>query len=434
MKPDASSQSATNRRRFIKYSGAVLGGLALPSIMTNAHSAGIDNSIKVGLIGCGVRGAGAASQALSADPGCVLTAMGDVFPDRLEESLQALIEVHPNRVKVDKINKFIGFDAYQKVIDSGVDVVLLATPPAFRPDHMEAAVKAGKHTFCEKPVAVDGPGVRKVLAAAKLAKEKNLTVVSGLCFRYDDPKRELFARVQRGDIGAIKSISTIRNGGLLWTKPRQAGWTDMEYKLRNWLYYTWLSGDFITEMMVHSLDMMAWAMGDKPPIQATGSGGRQVRTDAIHGNAYDHFAVEYEYENGVKGYHFSRQMDGCSNVNKVDIMGTEGLAHIGGGFGHEITGKNQWRFQGERNEMYQTEHDELFAAVRSGKPINNGTWMATSTMLAILGRMAAYTGQTITWKEALESNQVLAPTIDQYTWNLQWPGQEIARPGVTRVF
>jgi predicted dehydrogenase len=412
----------------------VLGGLALPSVIAQGQTPTVGTVIKVGLIGCGGRGAGAASQALSADKDCVLTAMGDVFSDRLEESLKALTEIHPDRVKVDKAGKFVGFDAYQKVIDSGVDVVLLATPPAFRPDHMEAAVKAGKHTFCEKPVAVDAPGVRKVLAAAKLAKEKNLSVVSGHCFRYDDPKRELFGWVQRGDIGEIKSISTIRNGGLLWTKPQQPGWTEMEYKLRNWLYYTWLSGDFITEMMVHSLDMMAWAMGDQAPLRATGSGGRQVRTDDIFGNAYDHFAVEYEYENGVKGYHFSRQMEGCSNVNKVDIMGTEGLAYIGGGFGHEITGKNPWRFEGKRNDMYQTEHDELFASVRSGKPINNGTWMATSTMLAILGRMAAYTGQTITWKEALESNQVLAPTIEQYAWNLQWPGQQIAKPGVTRIF
>jgi predicted dehydrogenase len=208
----------------------------------------------------------------------------------------------------------------------------------------------------------------------------------------------------------------------------------MEYKLRNWLYYTWLSGDFITEMMVHSLDMMAWAMGDKPPLRATASGGRQVRVEEIYGNAYDHFAVEYEYENDVRGYHFSRQMDSCSNVNKVDIAGTLGNAHVGGAFGHEITGRNKWTFKGERNDMYQTEHDELFASIRKNTPINNGEWMARSTMLAILGRMSAYTGQTISWEEALNSTQMLGPAVDKYTWDLKWPGQEVAMPGITKLF
>jgi predicted dehydrogenase len=208
----------------------------------------------------------------------------------------------------------------------------------------------------------------------------------------------------------------------------------MEYRLRNWLYYTWLSGDFITEMMVHSLDMMAWAMGDKPPLRATGTGGRQVRVDEVYGNAYDHFAVEYEYDQGIRGYHFSRQLDGCSNVNKVEIAGTRGSAHIGGATGHEIMGDQPWSYQGKRNDMYQTEHDELFASIRSGKPINNGESMAHSTMLAILGRMAAYTGQTISWEDALNSTQVLGPSVDQYRWDLKWPGQDVARPGITKAF
>ncbi|MDH4296268.1 MAG: Gfo/Idh/MocA family oxidoreductase [Cyclobacteriaceae bacterium] len=434
MKGREETPSKTSRRKFMQYTGAMIGGMALPITPLQSVFAGNNNTLKIGLIGCGGRGAGAASQALAADPNSVLTAMGDVFSDRLDESLVALQELYPNRVKVNKGDRYIGFDAYQKVINSGVDIVLLATPPAFRPDHMAAAVEAGKHTFCEKPVAIDAPGVRKVLAAAKRAKEKNLSVVSGLCFRYDNPKRELFSKVLGGEIGEIKTISTIRNGGPLWSKPMQPGWTDMEYRLRNWLYYTWLSGDFITEMMVHSLDMMAWAMGDKPPLKATGTGGRQVRVEEIYGNAYDHFAIEYEYEHGVRGYHFSRQQDGCSNVNKVEIAGTLGNALIGGASGHEITGKSKWAFEGKRNDMYQTEHDELFASIRNNKPINNGEWMATSTMLAILGRMAAYTGQTITWDEAINSNQVLGPTADQYSWDLKWPGKEVARPGITRLF
>ncbi len=434
MKSNHDTSFKPDRRKFMQYTGAMIGGMAFQMGATNPAFASGNNTLKVGLIGCGGRGAGAASQALAADPDTILTAMGDVFSDRLDESYEALLEMYPNRVKVDKTNKFIGFDAYQKVINSGVDVVLLATPPTFRPDHMAAAVEAGKHTFCEKPVAVDAPGVRKVLAAAKRAKEKKLSVVSGFCFRYDFPKRALFEKVLKGEIGEIKTISTIRNGGPLWSKAKQPGWSDMEYRLRNWLYYTWLSGDFITEMMVHSLDMMSWAMGDKPPLKATGTGGRQVRMEEVYGNVYDHFAIEYEYENGARGYHFSRQQDGCSNVNKVEIAGTLGNATIGGANGHEITGKTKWSYQGEVNDMYQTEHNELFASIRQGKPMNDGESMARSSMLGILGRMAAYSGQTITWDEALNSTQVLAPAIGQYSWELKWPIAEVAMPGITKLF
>ncbi len=427
--------SAVNRRGFLKRTGAVVIGSSL------IHQLGFaghplqasSNTLKVGLIGCGGRGAGAASQALQADANVVLTAMGDVFQDRLDESYKELAEMYPEKVKVDKAHKFVGFDAYKKVIESDVDVVLLATPPAFRPDHMMAAVEAGKHAFCEKPVAIDAPGVRKVLAAAKKAKEKKLSVVSGFCFRYDLPKLALFDKVLKGEIGEIKNVYTIRNGGELWTKPRQPGWTDMEYQLRNWLYYDWLSGDFITEMMVHSLDMMSWAMGDKNPIKATGTGGRQSRTEEIYGNAYDHFAIEYEYEKGVKGMHMSRQQDGCSFTNRVEIAGSQGNAFIHGNK-HEITGKVNWQYEGPKNDMYQTEHDELFASIRQGKPINDGELMARSSMLGVLGRMVAYTGQTITWDEAMNSNVVLAPAIDQYSWELKWATAEVAKPGITKVF
>ncbi len=421
-----------NRRTFIKSTGAAVIAGALPQLSFGQPTLS-SNTLKVGLIGCGGRGAGAASQAMQADPNVVLIAMGDVFADRLDESYNALLELHPDKVKVDKTHRFIGFDAYKKVIESGVDVVLLCTPPTFRPDHMMAAVEAGKHTFCEKPVAIDAPGVRKVLAAAKKAKEKKLSVVSGFCFRYDSPKRALFDRVLKGEIGEVKSVLTVRNGGELWTRPRQAGWTDMEYQLRNWLYHTWLSGDFINEMMVHSLDMMSWALGDKNPIQATGTGGRQSRTGEIYGNAYDHFAIEYDYGNGLKGIHFSRQQDGCSTTNRVEVAGSAGNAFIQGSK-HEISGKVNWKYDGKVNDMYQTEHDELFASIRQGKPMNDGEVMARSSMLGVLGRMVAYTGQTITWEDALNSNQVLAPAIDQYAWDLKWPGLELAKPGITKNF
>lgn len=426
--------SAISRRGFLKStSSTLLVSTLLPHFSQAKISGGSTNTIKVGLIGCGGRGAGAASQALQADPNVVLTAMGDVFQDRLDESYNALFEMYPEKVKVEKTHRFIGFDAYQKVIESDVDVVLLATPPAFRPDHLMAAIEAGKHAFCEKPVAIDAPGVRKVLAAAKKAKEKKLSVVSGFCFRYDYPKRALFQKILNGEIGEIKNVYTIRNGEQLWSKPRQAGWTDMEYQLRNWLYCDWLSGDFITEMMVHSLDMMSWALGDKNPISATGTGGRQARVDAIYGNAYDHFAIEYDYGMGVKGIHFSRQQDGCSTTNRVEVAGTKGNAFIGSGK-HEISGKVNWHYSGEKNDMYQTEHDELFAAIRNGKPMNDGEVMARSSMLGVLGRMVAYTGQTITWEDALNSKVALSPAIDQYSWDLKWATEPVARPGITKTF
>jgi myo-inositol 2-dehydrogenase / D-chiro-inositol 1-dehydrogenase len=434
MKTSTEKFFAVSRRGFLKStSAAVVAGTLLPQLGFAKQSATTSNTLKVGLIGCGGRGAGAASQALQADPNVVLTAMGDVFQDRLDESYKELAEMYPDKVKVDKAHKFIGFDAYKKVIESDVDVVLLATPPAFRPDHMMAAVEAGKHTFCEKPVAIDAPGVRKVMAAAKKAKEKKLSVVSGFCFRYDFPKRAFFEKVLSGEIGEIKNVYTVRNGEQLWSKPRQPGWTDMEYQLRNWLYYDWLSGDFITEMMVHSLDMMSWAFGDKNPIKATGTGGRQSRVEEIYGNAYDHFAIEYEYEKGVKGIHFSRQQNGCSTTNRVEVAGTQGNAFIQGNK-HEITGKVNWQYNGEKNDMYQTEHDELFASIRNGRPINDGESMARSSMLGVLGRMVAYTGQTITWEEALNSKVALSPAIDQYSWDLKWATSPVARPGFTKIF
>ena len=431
----------TNRRAFLKSTGAAVVGSTMAFNMgfpgtafaQRAYGAAKTNTLKVGLIGCGGRGTGAAAQALAADPDAILTAMGDVFPDRLEESYDALVKVDPKKVKVDKANKFVGFDAYKKVIESGVDVVLLATPPFFRPDHLIAAIDAGKHVFCEKPVAIDAPGVRKVLAAAKKAGDKKLSLVSGFTFRYDLPKRAFFEKVLNGEIGEIKTVSSTRNGGDLWYKPRQAQWTDMEYQMRNWYYQNWLSGDYLVEMIVHSLDMMSWAMGDKMPVQATGTGGRQVRVDKIYGNIYDHFAIEYEYENGVRGFSFSRQQVGCSTRNSLEIAGTQGNAIVKSSGVHEISGKNKWSYQGEKNDPYQTQHDELFASVRNGKPMNDGQRMANSTMVAIMGRMVAYSGQTLTWDEAINSNQVLGPAFDQFSWDLKYTSPEAAIPGITKV-
>jgi myo-inositol 2-dehydrogenase/D-chiro-inositol 1-dehydrogenase len=426
------SQVSSSRREFVKKSGVLLLGSSLTypiGLFTKKN----ESIIKVGLIGCGGRGTGAAHQALQADPNVILTAMGDVFEDRLEKAHSALLKINPDKVKVDKSNKFIGFDAYLKVLESDVDVVLLTTPPGFRPDHFVAAVHAGKHIFCEKPVAVDAPGVRKVLAAAKKAKEKNLSLVSGFCFRYDFPKRAFFDRILKGEVGDIKAITTFRNGGEAWYKERQPDWTEMTYQMRNWYYYNWLSGDFIVEQAVHSLDMMSWAMGDIVPIVATGSGGRQVRTDQKFGNIFDHFAIEFEYPNGAKGYHFTRQQAGTSTQNTVEIFGNEGTASIKVGRKYEINGKENWRYQGEKNNMYQTQHDELFASIRNGNPINNGERFANSTMLAIWARMIGYTGQKITWEEAFNSTESLGPKIDEYNWDLIWKMPPTAVPGKTKL-
>ncbi|PSL01736.1 Gfo/Idh/MocA family protein [Cecembia rubra] len=424
------------RRSFLKSTGtAIVGTAVLPMAFINHPvKATFDRVLKVGLIGCGGRGTGAAAQALKADPDAVLTCMADIFPDYLKESYDNLMMFNPNQVKVDKAHQFIGFDAYRKVLDSDVDVVILTTPPAFRPHHFVEAVAAGKHVFCEKPVAVDAPGVRAVLEAAKKAKEKGLSVVSGFTYRYDFPKRALFEKISKGEIGEVRSILTVRNGGGLWYKERKPNWTEMEYQLRNWYYYDWLSGDYIVEMMVHSLDLMSWALDGQLPVRVTATGGRQARTESKWGNIYDHFAIEYEYPNGVKGVHFSRQQQGSSNTNRAEIIGREGDAFIDIGRQiHAISGSNTWNYEGEKNNPYETQHEELFTAIRKGQPINEGELMANSTMLAIIGRMAAYSGQTISWQDAMSSNLTLGPKMEDYDWDLVWPVTPVAVPGVSKV-
>jgi len=431
-KKEIVSGEGTARRAFLKKAGAA----TLFSAAT--LNAGFANSflpknkvLKVGLVGCGGRGTGAAVQALRADPDTVLHAMADAFEDRLVSSLDLLKKAHGQRADVKKNMQFVGFDAYQKLMDSGVDVVLLAAPPGFRPKHFSAAIDAGKHVFYEKPVAVDGPGIRKVLEAAKKAKEKNLSLVSGLCFRYDLPKQALFGKVLNGEIGDVKSISSTRHGGELWYKERQPDWNDMHYKMRNWYYYNWLSGDFIVEMFVHSTDMIAWAMGERMPLSATGVGGRQWRTDKKYGNIYDHFAVEFDYGDGLKGNVSTRQLSGGSSRNSVEVAGSQGNA-IYEGNKHEIWGKNTWKYEGESNDMYQSEHDALFKSIRSGSAINDGEMASNSTLMAIMGRDAAYSGQRITWEEAMNSPISLGPENDDYSWDLKFDGPPIAIPGKPR--
>lgn len=413
-----------SRRRFIKTAGiATIGSAVIPNLGWASQSPWTSNSntLKVGLIGCGGRGTGAAGEALNADPNVIITAMADAFEDHLQSSYNSLKERYGAKVQVSESNKFVGLDAYQKLIDSDVDVVLLAAPPCFRPQHLEAAVNANKHIFCEKPFAVDGPGLRRVMEAAKKAKEKKLSLVSGFCWRYHQPKRDTFGRVLNGQIGEILAGEATYNTGELWFKERQKGWSDMEYKLRNWLYYSWLSGDHLVEQAIHSVDMFSWAMGDKAPLKISATGGRQKRTDPKFGNVYDHFGVTYEYDNGVKIYFFCRQQNNTTPSYAVELVGKEGRCYVDCRTGeHKITGKNPWNLADETKftdaeayketevrGMYQVEHDELFASIRANKPMNDGEWMTRSNLLALAGRMAAYSGQTITFDQALNSSEIL---------------------------
>jgi predicted dehydrogenase len=431
--PTPQSPGTETRRDFLKTSAAAaaVGLSAVPFV----HAGGTD-TLKVGLIDCGGRGTGAATQALHADRNVRLWAMGDAFRDRLTRSFNTLrgnADLAP-RIDVPAARQFVGFDAYRQVIGSGVDVVLLCTPPGFRPAHLRAAVQAGKHVFAEKPVAVDGPGVRSVLASAEEARRRRLSVVSGLCWRYHQAMRDVMQRVHDGAVGDITALQCTYNGGTLWLHARQPGWSEMEYQVRNWLYYTWLSGDFNVEQHVHSLDKMAWAMRDQYPARCYGVGGRQVRTGPEYGHIYDHMAVVYEYANGLKCFSMCRQMAGCPNDVSDSIMGTRGTAtllHPDRRREYRITGATPFSASAaaRRDDMFQHEHNELFASIRNGRPINNGEYMAKSTLMGIMGRTACYTGQVITWDQALNSTEDLMPA------RLEWgpmPTPPVARPGVTR--
>jgi predicted dehydrogenase len=424
------------RRHFLRNSSTVaVGGLVASAALTRAAdaSAPAPSVIKVGLIGCGGRGTGAALQALKADPGVRLTALADVFADRLDSSLATLKKMTAvaNRIDVTPATSFVGLDAYLKVIDSGVDVVLLASTPAFRPEHFRAAVAAGKHVFCEKPVAVDGPGIRSVLASAAEAQRKNLSVMSGFCWRYDPRMRATVAQIHAGAIGDLRAIIATYHTGTLTTKfpgTRTPGQTDLEWQLRNWYNFTWLSGDHLVEQAIHNVDKIAWLMKQEMPTQAIAVGGRTV---PAYGNTYDNFSVAYEYASGVRATLSCRQHDGVYNEVTDYVMGTEGIFSNGRLATQGITGKTNWKYTGPTRDMYQVEHDELFAAIRAGKPVNDGISMAHSTLMAIMGRMAAYTGQVVTWDRALNSEEVLVPaTLD---WNAPRPVAARAIPGQTKL-
>ena len=426
MSVDSQSIDRISRRDFVKRTTVATAGLSAGLMATgNFAYAGGSDTLRIGLVGCGGRGSGAANDCVQSSEGVELVAMGDLFEDRLEESQKNLQEAMGEQYKVDDSHGFIGFDAYQHVIDSDVDLVIFATPPAFRPQHLRAAIEAGKHVFIEKPVAVDPTGIRSVMESARMAEEKGLAIVAGTQRRHDPAYLEAMQRIHDGAIGEIKSAQVYWNQGGLWKHDRAPGMSDMEWQVRNWLYFTWLSGDHIVEQHVHNIDVANWAL-QSHPVKALGVGGRQVRTDPSYGHIFDHFAIEFEYPNGAHVLSMCRQQDGTPRRVAERIIGTEGVSD-----GHSmIQGATNWEYEGERVNPYVQEHADLVASIRAGEPINEGQRIAESVLTAIMGREAAYTGQEVTWEEVLNADLDLTP--DTYAFG-PMPFPAVPEPGVTTI-
>ena len=437
------SKILKSRRNFVKNSALLTGAMMLPTMplssMVNLHN---DKKLKIALIGCGGRGTGAANQALNADKNVELIAMADAFEDRLKSSLGHLTEAFQGtkKVNVKEKNQFVGFDAAQKAMDLA-DVVILTTPPGFRPQHFEYAVKTGKHIFMEKPVATDVPGVRKVLAAAKLAKEKKLNVVVGLQRHYQKQYIELLNQIKADKIGKIVSGQVYWNSNGVWVKERQPNQSELEYQMRNWYYFNWLCGDHILEQHIHNIDVANWFL-DEYPVSAQGMGGRQVRTGKEYGEIFDHHFVEYTYPSGAVISSQCRHQKGTMNKVTEVFQGTKGIALIneaGSAYLKNFEGNNIYKRKGKDDpNPYQVEHDKLFASIRNNEVISNAEYGAKSTMTAIIGRMATYSGKVINWDEAMKSELKLVP--DNLDWNSTPPvlpkkdgSYEIPMPGKTIV-
>jgi len=418
-------ENKVTRRNFIKTSVAASLAVSLPRV-PGAYAAGSD-IIRVGIIGCGGRGTGAAIDCLNAAPGVEIVAMFDLFQDRIDSSLEEIRKAHPDKVKVTPEKCFTGFDGYHKLAACpDVNLVIMAAPPGFRPMHLKAAIEAGKNVFMEKPVAVDPVGVRSVIASSALAKQKGLAIVAGTQRRHQLRYIELMKRMHDGAIGELVGGQCYWNQEELWVKKRTPGMSDMEWQCRNWLYFTWLSGDHIVEQHVHNIDVINWAFGTLP-VKVMGMGGRQERTAPEYGNIYDHFAVEFEYPNGVRVMSMCRQIPGCANRVEERVVGTKGYAF---GYG-EIHGENFWKFDEEEPNPYVQEHIDLIASIRSGKPLNEGRRIAESTMCAIMGRMSAYTGRAISWDWAMNSSQLdLSPPKYEFG---DLPVAPVAIPGHTAL-
>ena len=435
--------SDQGRRDFLKNSSLLAGGLLAAPLLSQANFfSGADDVIKIALIGCGGRGTGAAVQALSTKQNVQLVAMADAFRDRLDGSYQNILEAledKKSRVQVKEENKFTGFDAYKKAI-ALADVVILATPPGFRPIHFEEAVNQNKHIFMEKPVATDPAGIQRVLAAAEKAKAKKLNVVVGLQRRYQTSYRELIKRVHDGAIGEIVSAQAWWNNDGVWVRPRTASQTEMEYQMRNWYYFVWLCGDHITEQHIHNLDVINWAL-DAYPVNAQGMGGREVRKGKDYGQIFDHHYVEFHYPNGAVLNSQCRHQKGT--LSKVDelLIGTKGKVYCDQARITDPKGNTIYQFdKKQENQPYQNEHDELFAAIAKGEyKFWDAERGAKSSMTSILGRMATYSGQLAEWDRAINSGINIQPA--KYDFSAPPPvlpdadgNYPVAVPGVTKFF
>jgi predicted dehydrogenase len=418
------AEAAVTRRSFLKStSTAVAGGALLGALPVErfAHAASPGDTIRVALVGCGGRGRGAAAQALKTAGDVKLVAVADAFKNSLESGLKSVqneLKDRPEKLAVTEDTKFVGLDAYKQAI-AAADLVVIATPPGFRPIHFEEAIRQGKHVFMEKPVAVDAPGVRRVIAAAAEAKKRNLKVGVGLQRRHQNGYIETVKRLQDKAAGDIVAMRVYWNGGPVGPKAKRADLerslgrppTEMEYQIRNWYMFNWVCGDHIVEQHIHNLDVANWVLNGYP-IRAWGMGGRAYQKGPDSGEIFDHHAVQYEYANGVRVFSECRQIPGCWNSVSEHVHGTKGACNVGG---YTITGENAWKYRGGGKDPYQQEHDDLFDAIRHDKPFNEAEYGALSSMTAILGRMCTYSGKEISWEEAMNSKLDLMPS--EFTWD-----------------
>jgi len=439
--------SDRTRRQFVKCSSIAAAGASVIAqfpFVISSHATP-DDPIRVGVVGCGGRGTGAALNVLQAATRVVypktgfhtedaafnarvmaknvkVVALADLFPDRLERCRTQLGKVEMN---VQEDHRFIGFDAYKKLVQlPDVNYVILAAPPAFRPIHLRAAIEAGKHVFMEKPVAVDGPGVRSVIESGEIAKQKGLGIVAGTQRRHQFSYVETIKRIHGGAIGEIVECRAYWNGGGIWVIPREPGWTDAEWQLRNWNYFTWLSGDHIVEQHLHNLDIINWVVRVHP-IKAASLGGRQARTEPVYGNVYDHFATEFEYANGMRMFSQCRQIYDCANNVSEAVVGTKGSSNCS----DTIRAGQEWRYSGPKSNPYEQEHVDLIESIRNGKPLNEARAAAESTLMGIMGRVSAYSGNTVMWDQVLNSKQDLMPAKLEFA---PMPLPEVAIPGKYR--
>ncbi len=422
------NKNQIERRSFIRSAGAAA---TIPLIVPGIVSANVlaEETLTIGLIGCGGRGTGAAWNALEAGTNVKLVAMGDLFEDKLQASRRNLQKKDASRASVPDESCFVGFDAFRKVIATDCDIVILATPPGFRPQHFQAAVAAGKNVFMEKPVAVDATGIRMIMEGAALAKRNKQSVVAGTQRRHEKSYLEAMKRIHGGEIGDVVAGRCYWNMGGLWNVKAEGNRTDAENQIRNWLYYTWLSGDHICEQHIHNLDVMNWAM-ESTPEYVFGVGGRQSRTGENYGHIFDHFGLEYGYPDDRFAMSMCRQQVGTKGKVEEIITGTKGVARLSGGRAR-LTGPTPWRFSGGQTNPYIQEHKDLQASIRgTGSYLNEGQRVAESTLTAIMGREAAYTGKMITWDDALNSDQDLMPEIEAFA-TMGQPG--VAVPGRTKM-